>query len=126
MTSFKMSFWGVAEILVRSKPAFSAAAWYMASMMEATALMVRPAPTLCRSMPAKAISKSRRQSTAMPTRPTSPWASGWSESSPIWVGRSKATFRPVCPWSIMSLKRSLVSLGVPKPVYWRVVHSRLR
>ena len=36
-------------------------------------------------------------SIATPARPTSPMALGWSESYPIWVGRSNATDRPVCP-----------------------------
>jgi hypothetical protein len=31
---------------------------------------------------------------ATPTLPTSPKESWWSESRPIWVGRSKATERP--------------------------------
>jgi hypothetical protein len=34
-----------------------------------------------------------------PTLPTSPRAIGASGSWPIWVGRSKATDSPVCPWS---------------------------
>ncbi len=37
--------------------------------------------------------------TGTPTLPTSPSDSGASESYPIWVGRSKATERPVCPCS---------------------------
>jgi len=86
-------------------------------------LMVRPVPIRSSAMPSKAISKSLRVSTAIPTRPTSPSARGSSESRPIWVGRSKATLSPVCPWEIISLNRSLVSFGVPKPVYCLVVHS---
>ena len=35
------------------------------------------------------------ESIATPVFPTSPSARRWSESSPIWVGRSKATERPV-------------------------------
>jgi len=121
-----MSFWGVALIRSRGKPNFSAVAWYMARATAATALMVRLVPMRARSMPAKAISKSRRLSTAMPTRPTSPSASGSSESRPIWVGRSKATFKPVWPLAIKNLKRPLVSSGVPKPAYWRMVQGRER
>ena len=45
---------------------------------------------------------SSMESMATPTLPTSPWASGASESYPIWVGRSKATDRPVVPASISS------------------------
>ena len=33
---------------------------------------------------------------------------------------------PVCPWEIRCLKRSLVCSAVPKPEYWRIVHSRPR
>ena len=46
-------------------------------------------------------SKSRRISPrcgiGTPTLPTSPRASGESGSYPVWVGRSKATDRPVWP-----------------------------
>src|SRR5215203_206303 len=38
-------------------------------------------------------------------------------------GRSKATERPVWPFEIRYLKRALVSLAVPKPAYWRMVHG---
>ena len=34
-----------------------------------------------------------------PTLPTSPRASSWSGSYPVWVGRSKATESPVCPFA---------------------------
>ena len=40
---------------------------------------------------------SASESIATPVRPTSPSASGSSESSPSWVGRSNATERPVWP-----------------------------
>ena len=46
----------------------------------AAPLMVSDTVMASRSMPSKAISKSRSVSTAMPTRPTSPIASGASES----------------------------------------------
>ena len=42
-------------------------------------------------------SMSAKHEIATPARPTSPRARGWSESKPIWVGRSKATERPVWP-----------------------------
>ena len=42
------------------------------------------------------------ESIATPTLPTSPEASGASESIPIWVGRSKATDSPVVPCAISS------------------------
>jgi hypothetical protein len=41
--------------------------------------------------------------TGTPTFPTSPRARGWSESTPVWVGRSKATDRPV--WPLARLRR---------------------
>ena len=65
-------------------------------------------------------------SIATPTRPTSPSARGESESMPICVGRSKATESPVCPAARSTRKRAFVSLAVPKPAYWRIVHSRPR
>src|ERR1700681_3014008 len=65
-------------------------------------------------------------SIATPALPTSPRARGESESRPICVGRSNATERPVCPASSRSLNRSLVFLALPKPAYWRIVHSRPR
>ena len=45
---------------------------------------------------------SSSESIATPTLPTSPAASGASESMPIWVGRSNATDSPVVPWAISS------------------------
>ena len=66
------------------------------------------------------------RSMATPARPTSPSERGESESSPIWVGRSNATDRPVCPASRRRWKRSLVLLALPKPAYCRIVQSRPR
>ena len=43
------------------------------------------------------VSKSSRESVATPQRPTSPSLRGSSESSPISVGMSNATERPVWP-----------------------------
>ena len=51
-------------------------AWYIASIIVATALMVKPDPIRSRGIPSNAISKSRKESTAIPTRPTSPIALG--------------------------------------------------
>jgi hypothetical protein len=98
----------------------------MAIRIAAAPLMVSETVIFFRSMPSKAISKSRRVSIDMPTRPISPSASGSSESRPICVGRSKATLRPVWPLAIRYLKRWLVSAGLPKPAYWRMVHGCLR
>jgi hypothetical protein len=85
--------------------------------------MVIEVETSRKEMPAKRSRMSRRESMATPTLPTSPRASWWSESRPICVGRSKATERPVWPFSVRYLKRALVSLAVPKPAYWRMVHG---
>ena len=65
-------------------------------------------------------------STATPARPTSPLASGSSESRPSSVGMSNAVDRPLPPERSSSLKRRLVSSAVPKPANWRIVHSRER
>ena len=99
---------------------------YMAWMTAAMELMVSDTLTRSVAIPSKASSMSDRLSMAMPTRPTSPSARGSSESSPSWVGRSKATLRASCPRAIRYLKRALLSRGVPKPTYWRMVHTRAR
>ena len=64
--------------------------------------MVIEVDTSPSGMPAKRVRMSSIESMATPTLPTSPPASGASESMPIWVGRSKATDRPVVPWAISS------------------------
>ena len=66
---------------------------------------------------------SASESMATPTLPTSPSAREWSESYPIWVGRSKAHDSPVCPASRRNLKRRLVCSAEPNPAYWRMVHN---
>src|SRR5262245_35301485 len=98
----------------------------MAVIGAAMPLIVSDTLTRSSGMPAKAASMSARVSMAMPTRPTSPSARGSSESRPSCVGKSKATFSASWPWAIRYLKRPLVSSGVPKPMYWRMVHSRSR
>jgi hypothetical protein len=77
-------------------------------------------------MPSKTVSMSRKESMATPAFPTSPEAMSSSESYPIWVGRSNAIERPVCPSSSRYWKRSFVSTDVPIPAYWRIVQSRPR
>ena len=77
-------------------------------------------------MPEKSVSMSASVSTATPARPTSPLASGSSESHPSRVGMSKAVDSPSPPARSSSLKRALVSAAVPKPANWRMVHSRER
>ncbi len=126
MYSFKMSFCAVPRTCARGTPWLSATAKYMAMIGAATAFTVKE--TLIRSMgmPANAACMSARVSTAMPTRPTSSTARGSCESSPICVGKSKATFSAFWPSSIRKRKRWLVSSGVPKPAYWRMVKGRAR
>ncbi len=67
---------------------------------------------------------SSRESIATPALPTSPEATGASESCPVRVGRSKATDRSVAPSATSCRYRALDSLAVPDPVYRRVVDGR--
>jgi hypothetical protein len=67
--------------------------------MIAVALIVIEVDTSPSGMASNSCAMSSIESMATPTRPTSPAASGWSESYPIWVGRSKATLRPLTPCS---------------------------
>jgi len=69
---------------------------------------------------------SSTESIATPVRPTSPTATGSSESYPSCVGRSNATERPVWPRPSSVRKRRFVSSADPKPAYWRIVHGRPR
>ncbi len=71
---------------------------YSASRIDAVALMVIEVEIFSRLMPSNSRIMSSMESMATPTLPTSPMESGLSESSPICVGRSKATLRPVVPW----------------------------
>ena len=124
--SFKMSFWIVPDRSARSTPVASATPTYMAMITAAGELIVIEVLTVPRSMPEKSVSMSAKVSTATPARPTSPLASGSSESRPSSVGMSKAVDRPSPPERSSSLKRSLVSAAVPKPANWRMVHRRER
>jgi hypothetical protein len=90
------------------------------------ALIVIDVDTRSSGRSASSACMSSTVSTATPTRPTSPSARGESLSMPICVGRSNAVDSPVCPASRRSLKRPFVSAAVPKPAYWRIVHSRPR
>ena len=121
--SFRMSFWSVPPSRARSTPASSAVATYMARRTAAGELIVIDVVTAPRSMPAKRSSMSARVSTATPHLPTSPSASGSSESRPISVGRSKAVDRPSPPAARIARNRALVSAAVPKPANIRIVHS---
>jgi hypothetical protein len=70
---------------------------YNASRMMAVALMVIDVETRSSGIPSNSPAMSSIESMATPTRPTSPAASGWSESYPICVGRSNATLSPLTP-----------------------------
>ena len=94
--------------------------------MAAVELIVIDVVTCSTGMPSSRIRMSASESIATPTRPTSPAARGWSESYPIWVGRSKAHDRPVEPLARRSFHRSLVDSAVPNPEYGRNVHGRPR
>ena len=121
-----MSFCGVVTTRSHPIPCFSATTRNIAWMNAAIELIVNEMDTRSAAIPSKASSMSRSESTAIPTRPTSPSARGSSESSPSWVGRSKATLSASCPCAMRYLKRALVSAGVPKPMYWRIVQTRER
>ena len=90
------------------------------------ALIVIDVVTLSSGSPASSSRMSASESMATPTFPTSPSARGWSESRPIWVGRSKAHDSPVWPAPSRNLNRSLVVSADPKPAYCRIVQSRPR
>ena len=92
-----MSFCVVPVSLAMSAPCSSAATWYSASSHMAVALIVIEVLVCSSGMPSNRARMSPRCPTGTPTRPTSPRASTWSASYPIWVGRSNATDRPVCP-----------------------------
>src|SRR5207244_1688489 len=98
----------------------------MAVIAAAIPLIVSETLTRSSGIPANASSMSASVSMAMPTRPTSPSARRSSESRPSWVGRSKATLSASCPCPMRYLNRALVSAGVPKPTYWRIVQGRAR
>ena len=66
-------------------------------------------------MPSNSARMSPRCATGTPTRPTSPAASSSSGSYPVWVGRSKATDRPVCPLARLRRYSSLDWAGEECP-----------
>ncbi len=82
-----------------SMPRSSAITTYIASRIDAVALIVIDVLTRSSGMPSNTTARSSTVSMATPTRPTSPVASGASESRPICVGRSKATDSPFWPCS---------------------------
>jgi hypothetical protein len=102
-----MSFWVVPVRAARSAPCSSATAAYSARSHTAVALIVIEVFMSWTGIPSRSVRMSPRWEIGTPTRPTSPVASGSSESYPHWVGRSKATDSPVCPLARLALKRSL-------------------
>ena len=95
--SFSRSFWTVPPIRDASTPCSSATSSYSSSRIAAVALIVMDVVTRSSGIASKSRRMSSMESIATPVLPTSPSARGWSESSPICVGRSNATDRPVCP-----------------------------
>ena len=75
-----MSFWVVPETALRATPCLSAAATYSASRIGAVALIVIDVLTVPSGIPSNRVSMSASDETGTPTRPTSPSASGASES----------------------------------------------
>ena len=102
MYSLSTSFWIVPVSWAAGTPCSSPTAWYISSRTAAGALMVIDVDTSPSGIPSNSARMSSVLSMATPTLPTSPWATGASESYPIWVGRSKATESPVVPASISS------------------------
>jgi hypothetical protein len=94
--------------------------------MMAVELIVIDVDTWSSGMPSKSNAMSSIESMATPTRPTSPAASGASESYPICVGRSNATLKPVTPWDRRYRFRRFDSAAVPNPAYCRIVQRRPR
>src|SRR5919198_8626 len=123
MNSLRMSFCSVPWSWVRDTPCSSPTTTYIASRIVAVALIVMDVETRSSGMSWNSRARSSTVSIATPARPTSPSAIGWSESYPIWVGRSNATESPVWPAASRCRNRAFVCSAVPKPAYWRIVHS---
>ena len=70
----------------------------MAKITIAVELMVKLTLTFSKEISLNKVYISSTVSMATPTLPTSSSISGQSESKPNWVGRSRATLKPVCPW----------------------------
>lgn len=103
MYSFRTSFWTVPVSRSAGTPCSSPTSWYMRRSSAAGALIVIEVETLSSGIPPNRTRMSSTESIATPTLPTSPDAIGASESWPIWVGRSKATDRPIVPLAISCL-----------------------
>jgi len=80
MNSLSTSFWTVPPSFAAATPASSPTTRYIARRTGAVALMVIEVVTRSSGIPSNTRARSSTVSTATPTRPTSPAASGWSES----------------------------------------------
>ena len=126
MYSFRMSFWIVPLTLSKPTFCFRATARYKHNSVEAVEFIVIDVETCPSGMPSNNVIMSSRLSIATPTLPTSPAANGSSLSSPICVGRSNATLKPVVPCESRYLYRSFDSAAVANPAYCRIVQNRPR
>src|SRR6267143_1741428 len=124
--SFRMSFWTVPRSARRGTPRDSPTATARARRIAAVALIVMLVLTLSRGIPWNRASMSSIVAIGTPTFPTSPRTNGSSGSYPIWVGRSKATERPVVPWERRYRNRLFDSAAEPNPAYSRIVQRRPR
>ena len=80
MYSLSTSFWIVPVSFEAGMPLPSATSWYISSSEDAGALIVIEVDTWSSGRPSKSTCMSSTESIATPTLPTSPEASGWSES----------------------------------------------
>ena len=99
MYSLSTSFWVVPRSFSAPTPCSSPTSSYRSSRTAAGALIVIDVETWSSGIPSNAVRMSSIVSMATPVRPTSPRERTSSESSPSWVGRSKAMLRPVEPCS---------------------------
>lgn len=103
MYSLSTSFWMVPVSCCAGTPCSSPTSWYISRSSAAGALIVMDVETWSSGIPSNSTRMSSMESIATPTLPTSPDAISASESWPIWVGRSKATDRPVVPLAMSCL-----------------------
>ncbi len=80
MYSLSTSFWIVPVSLSGRTPCSSPTVWYISSSTAAGALIVIEVDTSSSGMPPKSVRMSSTESMATPTLPTSPCATGASES----------------------------------------------
>src|SRR6476469_7407787 len=122
--SLTMSFWVVPRSSRESTPWSAALATYRPSIHAAGALMVIDVFISPWGMPSSRVRMWPRWATGTPTFPTSPRAITWSGSYPVWVGRSKAIDRPVCPLARLVRYSWFDALAVEWPEYVRINHGR--